>query len=892
MVTEPAFHIGRFAVVDRIGQGGMGVVYSAYDDELDRRVAIKLVKPERVDGRGRLRMRREAQAMARLSHPNVVHVYEVGEHDGELFVAMEYVDGQDLEGHPKAVAPGWRSVLQLYLQAAAGLQAAHDVGLVHRDFKPSNVLVSKDGIAKVADFGLARVEPVDGSTTNEPRLDSDGSVTHTGATVGTPRYMAPEQFLGAPVDARTDQFAFCVSLYEGLYGAPPFAGTHRLLIADAVTRGDVQVPPGNGVPSWIWPVIRKGLSVDRDDRHPDMSTVIRKLRADPRRTWRRGVYLAVGLAGAAAVGLAVGRGSTTSPDPCADRAGLLASTWNASRRGEVEASFAATGLPYAGAAFEAAARDIDQYVQGWTEASRYACDAALVRRVWSSPLFDQANACLEQRRQRLAAVVDVLSVADAGVAARGSQIVASVPPLEECTMVDRLLDPLPSPEPAVAEAVAEQREHLADAYALAGAAKFERAERLGLRSHRVAEETGDPVLRMEAAYFLALTVAAQMRHGEDYEWAKRAYLAAVSVGNRGWITKTAVERFGAAVRSQSLDDARVVADETLAQAGRDVDLDPSQLAWAWTYRARMHMQAGDLDAAWDDIEVAWSLVQTHHLDAQRSRNIGLTRATIASQRGQWRVALAHCDAAVTDAESRFGPDHPAVAEALAERGFTSLRMGRAEAAVVDLERAVSWFDSSLGGDSEALPTALNNLAGAYTETGQAEHAVQALQRVHALRLAQLGPDHVLTAHPLNNLGNALIDLGRYDEARDAYARAESILSRAQGADHPDVSYPVFGLGDVALRQGHAAEAATHFARATALRDTPGASPTAVNAARFAHARALAQVPGRWHEAVDLARAAAKQLEALDEASPKREQMAAEIATWLASTHDPDATDGD
>ncbi|MEZ4428782.1 MAG: serine/threonine-protein kinase [Nannocystaceae bacterium] len=210
--------IGRYVILARLGAGGMGVVVVAYDPKLDRKVAIKLLNNLRDgDRESRLRMEREAQAMARLAHPNVVTVYEVGEFEGHLFVAMEFVKGKNLNAWLREREPSddWRTTLDMFIQAGQGLAAAHQAGIVHRDFKPDNVFVGDDGRVRVGDFGLARREDEAAETPAtrvwEKIADTSAlahDLTTTGMAMGTPAYMAPEQFLGQSIDARTDQFAF------------------------------------------------------------------------------------------------------------------------------------------------------------------------------------------------------------------------------------------------------------------------------------------------------------------------------------------------------------------------------------------------------------------------------------------------------------------------------------------------------------------------------------------------------------------------------------------------------------------------------------------------------------------------------------------------------------
>ncbi|MGB1014703.1 MAG: protein kinase domain-containing protein, partial [Nannocystaceae bacterium] len=285
--------IGRYVFLERIGEGGMGVVIAAFDPKLDRKVAIKLIhKVSQNDSDRRRRMEREARSMARLSHPNVVTVYEVGEYFGQLFVAMEFINGQDLRAwvHSRGETADWHDTLDILVQAGRGLAAAHLVGLVHRDFKPGNVFVGKDRRARVGDFGLA-LHASDAADTSDSRklaeLDDSEvpfghTLTATGVTVGTPAYMAPEQFLGKHVDARSDQFAFCVAAWEALYGERPFTGANFAELLGNVTAGNVAQPPsGTTVPDWVRTVLTRGLMVAPVERWSSMDELLGELQSDP-----------------------------------------------------------------------------------------------------------------------------------------------------------------------------------------------------------------------------------------------------------------------------------------------------------------------------------------------------------------------------------------------------------------------------------------------------------------------------------------------------------------------------------------------------------------------------------------------------------------------------------
>ena len=284
--SEPGLprSIGRFEILRKLGEGGMGAVYLATDPTLGRRVAIKVLHKDGAGDAdlGRRRLLREAQGTAQLSHEHVVVIHEVGTHDDQVYLAMEYVAGTTLKAWQ--ADRGWREILAMYRRAGQGLQAAHDAGLVHRDFKPDNVLVGDDGRVRVTDFGLvAAVDHAALDLSHETAilrsdLDLAVSMTRTGTVMGTPRYMAPEQHLGEPVDARADQFAFGVALYEAWYRQPPFVGSSYDVMVAHVLAGEVLAAPATSeVPTALHGAVLRGLRRQRDDRFSSMTELLAAL---------------------------------------------------------------------------------------------------------------------------------------------------------------------------------------------------------------------------------------------------------------------------------------------------------------------------------------------------------------------------------------------------------------------------------------------------------------------------------------------------------------------------------------------------------------------------------------------------------------------------------------
>jgi hypothetical protein len=288
--------LGRYVIIGGLGAGGMGVVYAAYDPELDRKIALKLLRPDVASPKKLADLRawqlREAKAMARLSHRNVISVYDVGAYGDQVFIAMEFVDGRTFGEWLREQPRSWRQVLGVLREAGEGLEAAHGAGLVHRDFKPENVLVGWDGRVRVTDFGLARFVATTGLGAAPERAEGRAALpgkepaglTKTGALVGTPSYMSPEQIAGAPVDLRSDIFSFCVTLYEGLYGERPYAAQSLTELQAALETGEISEPPRSGAaPVWLRRVLLRGLRTDPGERYPTMAALLQELRRDDER---------------------------------------------------------------------------------------------------------------------------------------------------------------------------------------------------------------------------------------------------------------------------------------------------------------------------------------------------------------------------------------------------------------------------------------------------------------------------------------------------------------------------------------------------------------------------------------------------------------------------------
>jgi tetratricopeptide (TPR) repeat protein/predicted Ser/Thr protein kinase len=468
--------IGRYVLISSVGQGGMGVVFLAYDPELDRKVALKLLRLGLLGREGKQRLIREAQALARLSHPNVVPVYDVGTVENQAFVAMEYVEGQTLKRWLKTPRT-WRNVVAVMRDAGRGLAAAHAAGLVHRDFKPDNVLIGADGRVRVVDFGLAREvddlsnpsgvtrsDRPDGRPVRELKRGSDGApdehhslsqVTRADQIIGTPAYMAPEQVSNGACDDRADQFSFGVTLYEALYRQRPYDATdtidaeRMLTIADKrrhPVRSNAAEPPRHSdVPSWVQRIVVRALSHDPIHRFPSMDALLAALDKDPA-LLRRRVLTAAAMVAVLALGT-VGfvRGQAAKRRLCEGAEDAVHHAWSPETRERVRLAFAKTNLPYAELAASTLSRVLDQYAVDWSNQYKDACQATRVRGETSEEVLDLRMACLGDRLKELSALASVMEHPDGDTVQEAPRAARNLSPVAECADVAALKAPTPRP---------------------------------------------------------------------------------------------------------------------------------------------------------------------------------------------------------------------------------------------------------------------------------------------------------------------------------------------------------------------------------------------------------------------------------------------------------------
>lgn len=454
----PGTRVGRYMLLERLGAGAMGVVFAAYDPELDRKVAVKVLRGdasvEPAQAPSDARLVQEARAMAQLAHPNVVAVHDVGWFGDRVFIAMELVEGHTL-AHWLAAERRWlREVIAMFIAAGHGLAAAHAAGLVHRDFKPENVLIGKDGRARVTDFGLAhRAElPADPGPSSPSATDRRRT---TRLLAGTPFYMAPEQLKRERVDARTDQFSFCVALYAALTGDHPFPAGHRMLGLTAAS------PRRGALPSWLWRALQPGLAVARDQRYPTIDALLSRLARGPRRGRRIWTAAVLALVAAAVVGVArFDRDAGAAGPTCEGAERLLAGVWDRPRAHAIDDVFRATGATTATAAFASASLLLDQYAHRWIAMRTDACRRAQTDSGPSETILNLRIACLDARLGELRVLTGRLAAADTTLVDGAVVAVQGLGKLDVCTddrALQRPLAPDLAPRPGAAIALDADR---------------------------------------------------------------------------------------------------------------------------------------------------------------------------------------------------------------------------------------------------------------------------------------------------------------------------------------------------------------------------------------------------------------------------------------------------
>jgi tetratricopeptide (TPR) repeat protein len=785
--------VGRFVILEPLGQGGMGVVYAAYDAALDRRVAVKLLRAgvggQTYRAERRARLLREAQAMARVAHPNVIAVYEVGTALDGVFVAMEFAPGGTLGAWVKAEPRPWREVLRRFLEAGRGLAAAHAAGLVHRDFKPENVLLDQTGRPRVTDFGLARAALGSGETSapeGSPRPPSGDSstvsssllatpLTQHGLVVGTPAYMAPEQHAGHPTDVRTDEFSFAAALYEALYRTPAFEPRELAQGGDAAA-GAIREPPSSGpVPGWVGRVLRRGLAVRPDDRFPTLDALLDALATDPiaRRRRRLGGVAALLLLAAVVAGLVHRR--DPRPPLCQGTEALPSGVWDPSVADQVRRAFAATGRSYAQSTFAVTADRLDRYAREWAAMRREACEATRIRGDQSEEIMTLRMLCLDRRREQLGALGAALAQADTAVLEQAPRAAASLLPVADCADIAALRRDEHAPRDEAQRALrAEIEKALAKANeqfelgrypdALAGIQLI--LSRLG---------SAEPRLRAEALLIRGRVYDFESRNDE----ASAAYDDAVAAAEQGQYPLLAARAH--ARRAQLIvcamqPDPQAERSATHAQAvSEGLGGEPLTELWVANARACAELLARRPAAAHAILSAALAAAERHLPGHEIDKNVLRQNIALAAHdEGKEGEALAALREVAASSERLLGPHNPRLGIMFANlAGF--LRMaGRYDEAISVAERIIQLRRTVASSNDSYLYEAYTALLSAHSEAGHRREVLALLPEYRRLLDTIYPPGHPFRAREELRLSAVLIDLREYqavvDLARPALRR--------------------------------------------------------------------------------------------------------------------------
>jgi eukaryotic-like serine/threonine-protein kinase len=792
----PGARVDRYQILAAVGRGGMGDVYAAYHPDLDRRIALKIVgesgagAPER-----RARLLREARAIARLSHPNVITVHDAGTVDDRVYIAMEFVEGKTVDQWLRAAPRGWREIVDVFVAAGSGLAAAHAAGVVHRDFKPQNVMIGLDRSVRVMDFGLARLaeEPADPpelENTLDERPPIPVAVTRTGALVGTLAYMAPEQFRRERLDARADQFSFCVALHEALYGSrPPLAHLRDAPAADAGPGAETAAsssagapiaafPRRAGAPAWLRAVVTRGLSEDRDRRFASMDALLAAIGRGRTRVRTRASVVAIG---AALVLLSLGgwRLAAARRVSCGAPEDRLAAVWapgdeSNPRRQAVHRALVASGRPTAETVWRGVAATLDEYATRWSAMHVEACEATHVRGEQSGEVLDLRMSCLAETLDGLRALTEVLSRADGAVLSQAITAASNLTSLNRCADIPALRAAVPPPR---------------DEQTTRTVASLQRRLREGVALEEVGSDRA------------ALTVARELLPRAE------------ATGYKPLIAEV-LFLMGAAQANATPVEAEVALEKALyaAEASRD-DVTAAK-------------------AAIDLVAVA-GFAQGRRRDSERWASLAhaiLDR--LASPQPRLRAWLFHNEAA------------------------TLLRLREFEPARALLEKALALKEATLGPNHPDVSRTAATLSWALTELHRPAEALPLADRAVDI-MAKLDPDGVQLAIALNNRADALNMLGKHKAAEESYLGALRIL-RSQGgpASRGSAAFPLAGIGEARLAQGDAAAAIPYLDESLRLRDS-NADPVPVADTQLALARALVAAGkdrGRARTLADSARA--------------------------------------
>ncbi|MCB9704206.1 MAG: serine/threonine protein kinase [Myxococcales bacterium] len=891
--------LGRYVILGHLGSGAMGSVLEAFDPELERKVAIKVLHQQGDGEEGRLRLLREAQAMARLQHPNVVAIHDVGALGDRVWLAMELVEGQTLKAwladHPRP----WSEILGVMVAAAEGLAAAHAAGLVHRDVKPENVMVSAGERVRVADFGLARAgselreEAPPGELTSQTSSLLESELTHAGALIGTPRYMAPEGLLGLPVDARSDQFSWCVSAWEALHGAPPYDADNLVDLTRQICGGKrAAPPPGRRIPGWLKKIIERGLEVMPERRFASLADLVAAIHDHQRRRrLRLGAYgmVGVGLLGAGLLG-AGELSERRAAARCEAAGAAIDAVWGEGRAAEVAAAFKATGRADAASLFEHARPWLDRYADAWRRARVDACAPRRLDLDLRRPPPAEVIACLEERRESLSALLELFARADGDVVQRSVHAAARLPPIAACEDAAALARaPRLPDDPAERQRIAALRGRLSriTSLELAGKPATAIAEIDGVLAD--AEALGWPPLLLSARYSKAGLLLVEARFNDAEASLEETLYLAERLGDD--------DKVGEAASMLTFVVGNLLgrADEGLrwGRLGHAVyerlgELESIRYITLLGSLGIVHEKRGDLAKAQEikekALELSLRLYGEEHPGVASAHN---NLAVLLMERGDLAAAERHHREAMALRERSLDPDHIDVAYSRINLGLVYYVRGDQRRAIAEQERALATIRAVFGRGhiQEAIP--LENLGVALTAAGDLEAARGVLEEALSLRRAALGPDHHLVGLSHAQLGELLAARGELAAAEAELSAGIAIFEATLGPEHQDTGHALARRGRVRIAAGDRAAGLADLERAWAI--AGGGEGREVSA----HERA--DIAWTYAQALADAGDAARGRPLAEQARRLYQEMGADlrvppIDAWLAAH--PAAADGD
>jgi len=799
----------------------MGVVYAAYDPKLDRKIALKLVLGISPQQSSLQRLLREAQALARLSHPNVVSVHDVGSVGNQLFIAMEFVEGVTLSEWILEERT-FEERLDVLRAAGRGLAAAHAAGLLHRDFKPDNVIVGIDGRVRVMDFGMARADTLDlpeesvavaTTTAGTHTLSSSNALstklTQPGAIMGTPAYMAPEQFVGAGSDARSDQFAFFVVVFEVLFGTHPYdTSTLAALTSRAVMGVPVRVPAAGNVPFSIRRAIERGLATNRDERFADMNQAIETLSLTPDRGRLKGLVAATILASLTAwASVSIGH-----QDPCAAAGEAIQRSWNDEARASIQRAFKATGAPFAIATADRTIEALDRVSREHADLRREVCEATHVEGTQSEGLLDRRMECLEHHRLRLEGLVSVLGSANIEAASNAFEAISLLPRASDCLLISSAEQLAPPPSEEKTDEVTRLTEVLARAQAQFVAGDEPQATALLAAEVEAVEAVDYLPLRAEFHRVQAMV------HVKDGDGGTMELLQALSLSMELGDDKLSLENLTSfvynAIAGDKLDQAEMwlaLAQSLAAHRGNRI----SEQILLEKARAIYMGARGDRAGRVDHLSKALTLqLKSDPDDRLAIANIHCSLGLALIISGDPRSSEDHYQQCVDVHTALFGSGHPLTASGYMGLAGAARKRGDIEGALSWNERALVSLQKSYGEHSILLAGDYGDFALSLAAADEYERSEEYFRR--SLNLMEGKPDYRRTyTKILSNYGVMLWFAGRFD---DALKIQEDILDKY--AELTDVS-PL----DIATAEGNLAatlssleqyeESLTHHASALA-----------------------------------------------------------------------------